>query len=469
MLGGPHMNQSSGFDKTKKILITIVDIAILHFSFVLSFLVRYEWSIPQFNYIAYENTRPFIFVSFVFLNILFGVYVMYNKQKTDFVYLTVIIQFFMGILVMSMTFFGRWFTFPRTIVVISFIISSIFLTIWRIIVFQLYTKVDGTKKVMVVGTEPNCKRAVFNFDQSKNKRHVMTHAVIDNYFENIEKNIDAVDIVYVTENIEETERTKIYELVIRKNKQLFLSTTFENLTLMNPNIMNIEDESIIEINEFKISPEEDLIKRIIDFIISFVLLIIASPIMLVTALLVKLTSKGPVFYKQVRITKGQREFNILKFRTMSATAEKDSGPVLASANDARVTGIGKYLRSLRIDELPQLINVLRGDMSLVGPRPERPFFVEQFVEQNKYYDLRHNIRAGITGFAQVYGKYASDFSSKLNFDLLYIQKYSLLFDIKILLQTIKILFDKVSSKGVDEEATSDLMSQPFSEEIQVLD
>ena len=173
--------------------------------------------------------------------------------------------------------------------------------------------------------------------------------------------------------------------------------------------------------------------------------------MLITAILIKATSKGPVFYKQIRITKDQREFNILKFRTMSATAEKDSGPVLATANDARVTTIGKYLRSLRIDELPQLINVLKGDMSLVGPRPERPFFVDQFNKENPYYYLRHNVRAGITGYAQVYGKYATDFNSKLNFDLVYIKKYSFILDIKILLQTIKILFDKVSSKGLDEE------------------
>jgi lipopolysaccharide/colanic/teichoic acid biosynthesis glycosyltransferase len=136
---------------------------------------------------------------------------------------------------------------------------------------------------------------------------------------------------------------------------------------------------------------------------------------------------------------------------MSATAEKESGPVLATSNDSRVTSLGKYLRSLRIDELPQLINVLIGDMSVVGPRPERPFFVEQFMEQNPSYYLRHNVRAGITGYAQVYGKYATDFNSKLNFDLLYIKKYTLLLDVKIMLQTIKILFDKISSAGLDEE------------------
>lgn len=461
--------QSSGFDNTKKTLIILMDVLIFHLSFILSFLLRYNWNIPQYNYISYESASPFIILVFIFLNIMFGNYVMYNKQKTDFVYLTIIVQFFMSILIMAMTFFGRWFTFPRTIILISFLVSSILLTIWRLIVFKLYLKVDGTKKVLVVGDEISCKRAVLNINQAKNDRHIVTHVILSNYLENLKENIDQFDIVYCSSKLNEEIRTKIYELVIRNNKQLFLSTSFENLVMINPNIMNIEDESIIEIKGFRISPEEDLVKRIIDFTVALVMLIIVSPIMLITAVLVKVTSKGPVLYKQVRITKGQREFNILKFRTMSATAEKESGPVLASANDARVTPLGKYLRSLRIDELPQLINVLKGDMSLVGPRPERPFFVDQFITINQYYDLRHNIRAGITGFAQVYGKYASDFNSKLNFDLLYIQKYSLLFDIKILLQTIKILFDKVSSKGVDEEELDNLLDSTFPENIKVIE
>lgn len=229
--------------------------------------------------------------------------------------------------------------------------------------------------------------------------------------------------------------------------------------LVNPNIMNIEDESVIELSNFSISPEFDLVKRMIDFIVALVLITLSSPLMLAAVLVIKLTSKGPVIYKQVRITKNQKEFNIYKFRTMSATAEKDTGPVLSTANDMRVTPIGKYLRALRIDELPQLFNVLNGTMSLVGPRPERPFFVEQFVKENPYYDLRHNVRAGITGYAQVYGKYATNFNSKLNFDLVYIKNYSLIMDIKILFQTTKVLFDKVSSKGLEEEEKDLLLPQ----------
>ncbi|API89869.1 UDP-phosphate galactose phosphotransferase [Marinilactibacillus sp. 15R] len=445
------MGQSSGFDRTKKIIIGIVDVIIYHFAILLSFLLRYNWELPERNYQAFKDADIFIYMGFILLNILFGIYILYNKQKTDFLYLTIIIQLLMSVIIMAMTFVGRWFAFPRTIILISFIVSTVLLFLWRMLIFKLYERIDGTKKVMVVGSEKNCKKAIHNFESSKNKRHVITKAVVDDFYENIKNHMDSVDIVYLAGHIRDEEKTKIYDMLIRNKTKLFLNTSFENMILVNPNMMSIEDESVIEVSNFQIPPEDDLIKRMVDIAVSLVLTVIASPIMLITALLIKATSKGPVFYKQIRITKDQREFNILKFRTMSATAEKDSGPVLATANDARVTTIGKYLRSLRIDELPQLINVLKGDMSLVGPRPERPFFVDQFNEENPYYYLRHNVRAGITGYAQVYGKYATDFNSKLNFDLVYIKKYSFILDIKILLQTIKILFDKVSSKGLDEE------------------
>lgn len=445
------MAQGEKFTKTKKILIVAVDILLYHLSILLSFYMRYQGNIPMYNYQAYEQAGVYIFVLFVLLNLLFGVYILYNKSITDFLYLTVIIQIITTISIMAVTFFGRWFTFPRSVLFISFLVSTIILFAWRVIVYKVYERFSGSKKVMVVGHEKDIKNAVFNIGQAKSKRHIVEYAVVSDYYNNVKQNLDKVDIVYLASDIDKDEKSKIYDLLVFEKKKLFLTTSFENLLLVNPNIMNIEDESIIEVSNFEISQEDGLIKRIVDVIFSLFLILLASPIMLVTAILVKVTSEGPVLYKQVRITKDGKEFNVLKFRSMSATAEKDSGPVLASSNDARVTTVGKYIRSLRIDELPQLFNVLKGDMSVVGPRPERPFFVDQFQEENTHYYLRHNVRAGITGYAQVYGKYASDFNSKLNFDLLYIKKYTLLLDVKIMLQTIKILFDKVSSKGLDEE------------------
>ncbi|SHF52147.1 Sugar transferase involved in LPS biosynthesis (colanic, teichoic acid) [Caldanaerobius fijiensis DSM 17918] len=175
--------------------------------------------------------------------------------------------------------------------------------------------------------------------------------------------------------------------------------------------------------------------------------------MLIIALLIKLTSPGPIIYKQVRITEKNREFNIYKFRTMYKDAEKLTGPVLATDDDPRITKVGKILRAARLDELPQLFNVLKGEMSFVGPRPERPFFVAQFEKQHPTYTYRHNVKAGITGLAQVLGKYTTDFDDKLRFDLMYITNYSIWLDIKIILLTIKTAFMKEASSGVKDDMT----------------
>lgn len=445
------LKDKNKYKRTRKVSVFFFDIIIYHISFIISFLVRYEFTLPAFNYRAYQSVLPYIMLTFGALNVLSGMYVLYNKRKADLLYATAINQLLMMIIVTTFIFFSHWLAFPRSVIIISTVISFILLGFSRIVVYKLYEQINGKEKVMVVGTEENCNRAVRNFEGARNDIYKISDVVYDHFYENIKRNLDQIDVVYLTEDIPEEEQKEILSLLTQKEKQIFLSSKFENLTLLNANIMNIEDETLLELTEFSIPPEMGFVKRAVDILISIFLVIVASPILLITAILIKLTSPGPIFYKQVRITEGQHEFNILKFRTMGATAEKDTGPILATANDVRVTPIGKYLRSLRIDELPQLFNVLKGDMSLVGPRPERPHFVNQFKEENRYYYIRHNVRAGITGYAQVNGKYATDFNSKLNFDLLYIKQYSLILDIQILLQTIKTLFDKVSSQGVDEE------------------
>ena len=429
----------------------MVEVFLYHISIWVSFYYRYDGDIPLFNYSSYQNARIYIIAAFLLLNILFSIYIYYNKSLTDLFVITLIVQVILTVMIMAMTFFGRWFSFPRSVILISFVVSSIILFLWRVAVFKLYERIAGTKKVMVVGEKNKIGAIIYNFMNAKNKRHTVTSAVVDNYYENIKKHVNSIDIVYIAADLDRHDKLEIFDFLIKNNKNIFVNTSFEHLALVNPNIMNIEDESVIELSNFRIFPEFDLIKRATDMIVAALMILVTSPIMFITAILIKMTSKGPVVYKQVRITKDQQEFNIYKFRTMSATAETESGPVLAKANDMRVTTIGKYLRTLRIDELPQLFNVLNGTMSLVGPRPERPFFVDQFKKENPYYDLRHNVRAGITGYAQVYGKYSTNFNSKLNFDLVYIKNYNLLMDIKILLQTIKVLFDKVSSKGLEEE------------------
>jgi len=448
------MPTSAGFNKTIKIIIGLLDIILYHIAIYISFLVRYQGDIPTFNYSAYQGAAPYIMIAFILVNIFSGIYVLYNKRVIDIFSITLITQAVMSIIIMAMTFIGRWFAFPRTIVIISFFISAILLVLWRIVILQVYKKRSGTSKVMVVGTEEHCKEAIKNLKLSMTTQYKVTSVAFDNYLENIKENIDKTDVFYILDMNSLKEEREILSYLTFNNKRVFLGTTFENILRLNNRIMNIDDESLIAIAQIEIPPENDVVKRIIDILISSIMIIVTSPIMLITAFLIKLTSKGPVFYRQTRITKGQQEFEIIKFRTMRIDAEDISGPVLAQAEDPRITKVGKYLRSLRIDELPQLFNVLKGDMALVGPRPERPFFVDQFKKENPYYYLRHTVRAGITGYAQVYGKYSTDFNSKLKFDLLYIKNYSLLLDIQILFQTLKILFDKVSSRGVDKKLSN---------------
>ena len=177
--------------------------------------------------------------------------------------------------------------------------------------------------------------------------------------------------------------------------------------------------------------------------------------MLIIAVAIKIDDRGPVFFKQKRCTQNGRVFEILKFRSMIVDAEKDGTAIPAVDNDTRITRVGKIIRAVRVDELPQLFNILKGEMSLVGPRPERIEHVEKYTKDVPEFKYREKVKAGLTGFAQVYGKYNTTAYDKLKMDLMYIQNYRFILDIEILFQTIKILFEKESTEGFEKESSSD--------------
>lgn len=197
-------------------------------------------------------------------------------------------------------------------------------------------------------------------------------------------------------------------------------------------------------------PEEKFIKRAFDFIASLLGIIITSPIFVIFGILIKLDSKGPVFYKQERYTINKQKFDIYKFRTMVDNAES-MGARLATENDDRITGVGKILRACRLDELPQLFNILKGEMSFVGPRPERPVYADEYSVLVKNYDVRYIVKAGLTGYAQIYGQYNTKVSDKVLFDSIYINNFSPWLDLKLIVQTALIMFIKESTEGVDDE------------------
>jgi exopolysaccharide biosynthesis polyprenyl glycosylphosphotransferase len=263
----------------------------------------------------------------------------------------------------------------------------------------------------------------------------------------LEKKIQAVDEIFIESDTSAQSRRKIMPLCIKYQKEVCFVPKYFDLSVMTSSFDKTDDIPTYRISNMELSPEELFMKRAIDLLFGSIAFIIALPFGLIIAILVK-SDGGPVFYAQERLTRGNKIFKILKFRTMIPDAEKLSGPVLAGENDPRITKIGKFIRSVRLDELPQLINILKGDMSIVGPRPERPFFVQQFENEIPEYFYRHKVKAGLTGLAQVEGKYNTSVEDKLRYDVIYINKYSIFRDILIMLQTVKILFMKDSTEGV---------------------
>lgn len=259
----------------------------------------------------------------------------------------------------------------------------------------------------------------------------------------------------VTLDVHHENKKKLFKVCYERKLLIYDVPSITDMLLASSNILHIVDTPILKINKFGPTQIERIIKRLIDIIGSLILLVITSPIMLITAIAIKLQDGGNVFYKQTRLTRGESEFKIIKFRSMIMNAEKNTGAVLAKQNDDRITPVGKFIRKCRIDELPQLINIFIGDMSFVGPRPERPEIYDEICKKMPEFRYRLVVQAGLTGYAQVHGKYNTSLRDKLLLDLYYIENYNVIDDIKLILLTVKILFNKDSTEGVlsdvDEE------------------
>lgn len=266
-------------------------------------------------------------------------------------------------------------------------------------------------------------------------------------FDSLEKVLKDVDRV-ITIDITHEEKKKVFKACYERRIKVFDIPSITDILFASSDIMHVIDTPILKVNKYGPNYFESIMKRMIDIIGSLLLIVITSPIMLISALAVKLYDKGTIIYKQVRLTKDSKEFSIYKFRSMVMNAENKTGAVLAKQNDDRITPIGKFLRKTRFDELPQLFNILLGDMSFVGPRPERPEIYEEILQDTPEFKFRLVVKAGLTGYAQIYGKYNTSIKDKLLLDMYYIEKYSLVDDIKLIIMTAKMVFKPESTEGV---------------------
>ncbi|RKJ04102.1 sugar transferase [bacterium D16-54] len=254
-------------------------------------------------------------------------------------------------------------------------------------------------------------------------------------------------------------RNVILKYCYKKSIRTYTTPKISDILVRSSESLHLFDTPLLLLRNNGLTFEQRVIKRGMDLVLSLTALIFLSPVFLVTAAAIKLTDNGPVFYFQERCTKDGKVFRICKFRSMVEDAEKEGHSIPATAEDPRITPVGRIIRATRIDELPQILNILKGDMSIVGPRPERIEHVELYSKQIPEFAYRMRVKGGLTGYAQVYGKYNTSAYDKLKLDLMYIQNYSLMMDVGIIFKTVKVLFMKESTEGFNKPSALTITDQ----------
>ena len=469
-MNNPHRN-----DFLIPLLTAVSDVVAIEAAFLVSYWIRFYSPLVHAIPITqgYPPLDAYIYGSLVVIPIwvfIFNRRKLYQPRRTS----TISDEFFaivrvvtIGMLVvMSAAFFYRAFSYSRVVFAFLWITSIILISLGRFAVIEYekrrYKRGYGLRKAIIVGNNETANRTCDNLVRRRN----LGYDVIG-YFADVPSDepsclssisylggiadassfIKREGIEHVLIALTYKEHPQLYELVEAcegLNVEFMMVPDLLELMTSRVRIQELAGIPFLKIKEIPLTAWNRITKRVFDFIASLFILIITSPLFLLSMILIKATSRGSVFYIQERVGLDGRVFRLIKLRTMTVDAEAETGPVWAKKDDPRVTSVGRILRGLSIDELPQLINVLRGEMSLVGPRPERPTFVEQFrLEVPKYLD-RHRVKAGVTGWAQVNGlRQNAPIAERTKYDIYYIENWSLVFDLKIILQTVKvILFGK---------------------------
>ena len=332
-------------------------------------------------------------------------------------------------------------------------INLIIVVLWVIFMRWIYNTIYPPKSVILIYDEHNPEKLLKNIASRRDKYDIAEAVLIDRGIDFIKERIPNYQAC-ILGDMPAHERNLLVKYCYEIGVRCYCSPKISDIMLMSAEKIHMFDTPLLLMRNRGLTVEQQFIKRALDVIVCVLLTVILSPILLLIALLVKLYDGGPVFYRQDRLTKDGRVFRIIKFRSMEVNSERRSGARLAAKGDSRITPVGRVLRKIHFDELPQLFNIIRGDMSIVGPRPERPEIAAQYEEEIPEFKYRLKVLAGLTGYAQVYGKYNTKPYDKLKLDLTYIENYSLLLDLQLVATTVKILFQKENTEGVEQEQTT---------------
>ncbi len=320
--------------------------------------------------------------------------------------------------------------------------------LWAIFMRWIYTIIYPPHEMLLIYGDISPDWIIHKLESRKDKYHVKDKAALSAGVESILEKMLHYDAVLVGD-IPAEDRNKFIKYCFEKDIRCYSIPKISDIMIINADNIDLFDTPLLLFRNNGLTYRQMFLKRCMDIGISLVGIVLASPVMIAIALAIKIYDKGPVFYKQKRLTLGGREFDILKFRSMIVDSEKH-GARLAKAHDDRITPVGKIIRRTHFDELPQLFNILLGDMSFVGPRPERKEITEEYAKEIPEFPFRLKAKAGLTGYAQVYGQYNTVPYDKLKLDLTYITKYTIWLDIKLIFLTVKILFQKEKSEGVED-------------------
>ena len=442
------MNKKDTRKETAKTLFTILNIVIFIVLFLVVLIVFY----PNVNY--FFNGYLMISIIYSFFLIIFGkMFEMYRLGETR-VY-ELFLSYSLALCVTNVL-----------IYMVCCVVAYSVLDIWPMVQLQIITmfisafillrenrfvrdKFPVPKAIAIFG-EPNYEilEKIYKY------RDILVTVekrvdIQDIDLANLDDVLEGYDRV-ITIDVDHNDKKLIFKKCYENRINVYDIPSISDTLIASGTIMHVIDTPIIKINKFGPSFLEGIIKRFIDIVGSLILIVLTSPVMLITAIAIKAYDKGDVFFRQERLTKDGKVFRIYKFRSMIMDAERNTGAILAREGDSRITPVGKFIRKCRIDELPQLFNILKGDMTFVGPRPERPVLFDEIVKEVPEFKYRLTVKAGLTGYAQIYGKYNTTMRDKLLLDIYYIENYSLISDIKLIIMTLKVILIPESTEGVKE-------------------
>lgn len=342
---------------------------------------------------------------------------------------------------------------------VDIVLILVFTTVYATLYHRLYTP----KNVVMIYGNRESVGLKFKMETRKDKYRMSKLISAEEGLEKICAQLGDYDAVVIN-GVEGQLRNDILKFCYRRAIRTYVSPKVSDIIIRGASEINLFDTPLLLVRGRALTYPQRIVKRAFDLFVCTVALIVASPFMLIIALAIKLEDGGPVFFRQKRATYDGKTFDILKFRSMIVDAEK-YGAVPATEKDPRITKVGNVIRAIRFDELPQLLNIIKGDMSIVGPRPERVEHMEAYGKEVPEFDFRLKVKGGLTGYAQIYGKYNTSPYDKLRMDLMYVENYSFFNDLKLILMTLRILLKKESTEGFDKAEELERQTQEILEQL----